>query len=140
MKKIRLLTVLLCFLTILVNTAGAAEVVIIVNQKSPVDALNGNDVKNIFLGKTSHWPDNSKIHFALLRGEIHKNFLKQFVGRTESQYNNYWKKMLFTGKGSKPKSYADEEEMLKYVRETAGAIGYVSAGTPTKEIKIVDVR
>jgi ABC-type phosphate transport system substrate-binding protein len=39
---------------------------------------------------------------------------------------NYFRTLVFTGKGSPPKSFATTDEIIQYVANTEGAIGYVS--------------
>jgi hypothetical protein len=46
---------------------------------------------------------------------------------------------VFTGKGSMPKSFASDAEILKYVAKTPGAIGYVSAGADAAGVKKIAV-
>lgn len=119
--------------------AVAADVVVIANSGVPVDALGQNDIEKIFLGKTAKWPDKSRVRFAVLDGDVHESFLKSLVKRTPSQYNIYWKKMMFTGKGSAPKTFETEAELVKYVSETEGAIGYISGGTDANGAKVIAV-
>ena len=47
--------------------------------------------------------------------------------------------MLFTGKGRSPKSVKTEQEMLQYIAETEGAIGYVGKSTAAKNVNAISV-
>ncbi len=99
------------------------------NQTLSDYTLSQIDVQNIFLGKKKKL-DNHNITFVILKsGEIHEEFLKEFLARTPSQFNRYWKKMVFTGKGKAPKVFQTEEALLEYVRETEDTVGYLSAET-----------
>ena len=119
------------------TTATAADVVIIANNGVPVDSLAQKDIEKIFLGKTAKWPDKSRVRFAVLDGDVHKDFLKMHVKRTPSQFNTHWKKMMFTGKGSKPKTFSSEADLVKYVSETKGAIGYIRSTTEAEGVKLI---
>jgi len=139
MKKCLLFLLVLVFLFSQGSAAALAEVILISNKSVSASSLSENDVQDIFLGKTAKWPDGSKIHFVTLKGDVHKDFLKQYIKRTESQYNTYWKKMLFTGKGNRPKEFDSEKEMIDWVASTEGAIGYVSKSTGAGSAKVISV-
>jgi ABC-type phosphate transport system substrate-binding protein len=47
---------------------------------------------------------------------------------------------VFTGKGSMPKSFASDAEVVKYVSTTKGAIGYVSAAADVASAKKIAVK
>ena len=70
---------------------------------------------------------------ALQSGNVHKAFLKKYVGKSASQFRNHWKRLEFTGKGKPPKWFSSEEK-LEYVAEKPGAIGYVSRDRVTEKV------
>lgn len=107
----------------------AAAVVIIGHNSLPEQALTKMDVQDIFLGKKTKL-DGTKITFVILKnGEVHEIFLKEYLSRTPSQYTQYWKKMIFTGKGKAPKAFETEEALVEYIQTTEGTIGYIGAAT-----------
>jgi len=130
-----LMLVMLC----LGSTTSFAEVLIIANKNVSQDSISKEEVKQIFLGKTVKWADKSKILFVILKKDVHKDFLKEYIKRSSSQYKNYWKKMVFTGKGRKPTAFETEKELVRYVAETEGAIGYISTGTEMMNVKTINV-
>jgi len=130
-----LMLVMLC----LASRTSFAEVLIIANKNVSEDSISKVEVKNIFLGKTVKWADKSNISFVILKNGIHKDFLKEYIKRSSSQYKNYWKKMVFTGKGSQPRAFETEKELIQYVAETDGAVGYISKGTEMINVKTINV-
>ena len=114
-----------------VPLAGAQDIVMIGNE-SVADTLKAEEIKQIFLGKKTRWADNSTIHFVLLHDkDVFTAFVKNYLGKTYSQYRNYWKKQVFSGKGRMPESFKHVAGMLKYLSETEGAIGFM----PLQELK-----
>ena len=110
-------------------TAQESEIVLIGNAEVPERPLSKAEVQNIFLGKVTKI-DKTKVVFAILKtGDIHEQFLAEYLSRTPSQYTKYWKKLVFTGKGKSPKAFATEDELIQYVEQTQGAIGYISVAT-----------
>ena len=119
--------------------SAAVATVLVANPDVPVDRLSRSEVKNIFLAriKTVH---GVRVRPVLLRdSELTTRFLKDEVGKTPSQFSNYYKKMIFTGRGRPPRKTVSEKEMLDYVSRTGGAIGYVSADAVTGTVKVIQV-
>ena len=61
-------------------------------------------------------------------GAAHNQFIKAYVGKTAKQFTNYWRKMLFSGKGRMPKAFHSQEELASFVANQKGALGYTSEG------------
>jgi len=123
------------------SSALAEDSVVICNKSVADNELSKKDMEDIFLGKKTRWSDNQKITFVILKGgEAHISFLSRYVDKTESQFIMYWKKMVFTGEGRLPKAFDTPEELLKYVSETSGAIGYVPANAASDRVKTLIVR
>ncbi|MBI9091565.1 MAG: substrate-binding domain-containing protein [Desulfobacterium sp.] len=139
--KLRLLLiglVLLMAIPLIGSLATAGTVKIITNASNSVETVDDNLVKNIFLGKKKNWPNGDHAQFVVLSsGETHKSFLQTYVKKSSAQFKNYWKKQVFTGKGKNPKSFASEGEIVTYVTNTPGTIGYVSAGTDIGDAKVL---
>lgn len=139
MKKILIFMLLFVSLGVFFVTPTFAKVVIIANNSVAQDSLNKQDLQNIFLGKMAKWSDNSSIYFVTSENDIHEDFLKMYINRSSSQFRNYWRKMVFTGKGQKPKAFKTDEELIQFVSETSGAIGYVSSDAALKNVKTITV-
>ena len=121
-------------------TASAGGVVVIANKSVPASSLDVEEVKNIFLSKKTQWRDGSKITFvALKNGSVQNSFLKSYLQKTPSQYNRYFRTLVFTGKGKAPRTFSTEAEVVSYVSSTEGAIGYVSSETNTRSAKVITV-
>jgi ABC-type phosphate transport system substrate-binding protein len=118
----------------------AGEVVVIANANAPAGSLTKDDVKNIFLAKKTQWDDGQKINFVTLKsGQTHDDFLKNYLGKSTSQFQRYFRTLVFTGKGSVPKSFDSEAALVGFVEGTDGAIGYVSSGTATGSAKVLTI-
>lgn len=122
------------------SVSYAAEVVIIANTSVGDATLTKKGIRDIYLGKQVKWADGSKIYLsALKKSDIHKKFTKNYLSKNPAQFRMYWKKMVFTGKGRAPESYKSEADILKYVAETEGAIGYISSGISPEKVKLITV-
>ena len=118
----------------------AADVVVVANPSVAASEVSAADLKEIFLGaKTS--VGGSDVQPVLAEtGAAHEEFLKSYVGRSEQALKNHFKSLVFTGKGSMPKAFGSDAEIVKYVAATKGAIGYVSAGAEGAGVKKIAVK
>ncbi len=123
-----LLLLSICFSIQRTFAAEAMDVVIVANKDVKETELTKKDIQTIFLGKKAKWGDKSKIVIVTQgKGKTHVSFLKNLVSKTSAQFANYWKKLVFTGKGKMPKSFKTEKDLLTFVAKTKGAVGYVSS-------------
>ncbi len=122
-------------------TLVAAEYTLIANKSVATNSLSKSDTRSIFLGDKTLWKDGTVITFVILESSpTHESFLKDIVRKTPSQFNRYWKKMLFTGKASTPKSFDDINSLTKYISNNHGAVGYVPGGITDSSVKIIMVK
>ncbi len=120
--------------------ALAGDVVVIANNDVPVSSLTSDELKNIFLAKKTQWDNGQKIDFVTLKqGDVHEAFLKAYLSKTASQFQRYFRTLVFTGKGKTPPSFQTEDDLVGYVAGTGGAIGYVSSGTNTDSAKVINI-
>ena len=95
---------------------------------------------NIFLGKKATWENGNKITFVTLKdGDTHKTFLRTYIRKTPEQFNYYWKRMLFTGKGVIPKSFESDQEVIEFVSRNKNTVGYLSNPTTAAGIKMISI-
>jgi len=122
------------------NLSTAGDIMIIGNKDVPVSELSINEIRSIFLGEKVKWSNDQAIIFVILKTDLHDAFLKEYVGNTASQYRNYWRKMVFTGKSKSPKSFNTPEELIGYVSDTGGAIGYIPSEAYQDKVKNISVK
>ena len=123
-----------------VPEASASDVSIICNKDVPEVSLSKGAVKNIFTGKKRIWSNGDKITFVVLKtGDTHKQFCKTYINKSTAQFMSHWKKMMFSGKGQMPKFFEQEQDMINFVAKTEGAIGYVSAGKASDQVKTLAI-
>ena len=135
-----LTTLVFCALTAAAALPAHAGEVVIANADLGVTNIDGDTVKNVFLGKTTKLDNGKKVNFAILSGgPAHEAFLGTVVGKTPSQFLSYWRKLAFSGKGTMPQEFDSEEALVAYVAATPGAIGYVSEGTAVDGVTVVSV-
>ena len=114
--------------------------IIIAHPGLGVDSLALDELQFVYLGKQARWDNGVRVHPAMLKkSDLHDAFVTEMLGRSPAKFKTHWKQLVFTGKGIPPKSFRTEDDLVAYVRETEGGIGYVSGGTATDGVRTVVV-
>jgi ABC-type phosphate transport system substrate-binding protein len=102
------------------------DVVVIVKTNSPVPVeITQKELKDIYLGNKES-VDGVKLLLADQKDkEIFEVFISQFIGMSTGSYKSHWVRRLFSFGAAVPKVVDGTAEMIKYVSENQGAIGYV---------------
>lgn len=137
----RMLIVCAILLGFTLSAGAASDIVVIAHKDVKDESLSKDDVQDIYLGKKTKWEDNSEIKPVQYKsGTLHEDFLKDYVNRSRRLYQNHWNKMVFTGQGFPPKSFETYKELIEYIADTPGAVGYVKKGTETDAVKVIEIK
>ena len=119
--------------------AASAGVAVIGNSSIGVSSLTAGQVADIFLGKTTKFPDGTPVTvFDHRDGDAVKDeFYEKVVGKNASQLKAYWAKLVFTGEGVPPKEYSGDKAVLDRVSGTPGGVGYVSDTSVNSSVKVL---
>ena len=103
-----------------------------------VSQVSPEELKGVFLATRTSLADGSHVEPVLLKsGDVHDTFVKQYTGKTVVGLESYYRSLVFTGKGAMPKMLRSDAEVVAYVKNTMGAIGFVSAEQDTDGVKIL---
>jgi ABC-type phosphate transport system substrate-binding protein len=128
-------------LVLVASTARAADFKVIANAGIKVNEVSAGDVKDIFLATKTSLPDGTRVEPVWEKaGATHEAFLKEYVGKTDAAVATYFRSLVFTGKGSMPKSVATDADVVAYVEKTKGAIGYVASDASIGEARVLEVK
>ena len=117
----------------------AGDVVVIVNPNSSISQMSEDQAKRLFLGKTRSFPDGAP---ALVVDQTEGSsdraqFYNHFIGKTESQLKSYWAQLIFSGKGTPPKTVGDASDVRAIVAKNPSAIGYIERKLVDGSVKTV---
>lgn len=119
-------------------TAQEHSVSVITHRDVPQEQLTKEDIRLIFLGKRMRWSNQAPITFVLSKDpESLEPFMREIMGKTQGQFTNYWKKMLFTGKGMMPRFLETDKEVIQYVKIHPNACGFVSKKNLPEDVRIL---
>ena len=121
-------------------TATEESLAIIVNHSNPVENLPTEELRKIFLGERSHWPNGRRITLVMMEpGQPErKTMLRDICRMSESEFSRHFLHGLFTGEVFvSPKTLATPTGMRKFVFNVPGAIGYLRASDLDGSVKVV---
>jgi len=130
---------LLVVLGLAINTQ-AGDVKVIANSRVSTNTISAQELKGIFLEERNSLGDGTHVEPVLQKnGAAHQAFLRQVLGRNDDTLQTYYRTLVFTGRGSMPKALGSDAEVMAYVAQTKGAIGYVSAETTPEGVKVLAI-
>ena len=106
------------------QSAIAGDVVVISNKSTTISA---SEVKDVFFGEKQFAGDTKII--VIDNKSAQKKFLKKYLKVDETKYKNIWTKKSFRDGLNPPASKASDAAILEYVKQTPGAVSYVSGAT-----------
>lgn len=119
--------------------ALATEVKVIANSGIRADSVAAADVKRIFLLEKTSLDGTSVTPVLRSNGRAHEAFVKEFLDTNDAALRTYYGTLVFTGRGSMPREFGSDAEVVSYVAKTRGAIGYVSVEASTEGVKVLAV-
>ncbi len=116
--------------------SAEAQVAVVAHKEVPLDSLTKAQLLDFYSCEVKHWDKQAPIVVVDLKqqSEVKDAFYK-FLGMTASRMKTIWLKKLLMGEGVEPLVVKSEEEMLKKVATTPGALGFISLGKVTNEVK-----
>lgn len=114
---------------------------IIVSRDNPAASITRKDLSAMFLRRSTVWPDGSPVSPVdqVSTARMRDDFSREVHGRSAAAIRSYWRQLVFSGRGVPPVEKATDHEVIEYVRRRPGAVGYVSAGARTDEVKVLRI-
>jgi TonB family protein len=118
----------------------ASDIKVIANSSVKSDTISAADLKHVFLEERISLADGTHVEPVIERnGPAHQAFLHEYLGMSDDDLQIYYRTLLFTGRGSKPKELGSDAEVVAYVARTRGAIAYVSRAAGTEGVKTLNI-
>jgi ABC-type phosphate transport system substrate-binding protein len=124
-----------------VGAQDASSYKLIVHPSNPTTQITRLKVGEIFLKKEKRWPDGQPAVPVEPPGKsaVRQRFDQEIFGKPVIAISAYWQQMIFGGKGVPPPEKASDAEIVAFVRDTPGAIGYVWSGADASGVKVVAI-
>ena len=114
-----------------------AEVVVIVHPGNAA-ALDEEQIAKIFLGQSRTFPGGAEATpVDQKEGAVREEFGNKVLKKNPAQLKALWARQIFTGGSKPPKELGSDDDVLKFVSSTPGAIAYVDSGKANKSVKVI---
>jgi TonB family protein len=120
-------------------SAVAGDVKVIANPSVKVESISARELKSLYLGEKSSINGTHVEPVIERRGPAHEAFLRDYLGQTDDELQKYYEALVFTGRGSMPKTVSSDAEVVAYVAKTRGAIGYVGTGASVEGVRTLAI-
>lgn len=142
--KLRVLLVFVLALgasAVRIGAQDASAYKLIVNSSNPTAQISRLKVGEIFLKKMSRWPDGHPVMPVEPSGKspVRQRFTLEIYGKQVIAISAYWQQMIFGGKGVPPPEKSADADVVAFVRDTPGGVGYVWAGADVSGVKVVTI-
>ena len=117
-------------------------IAIIVNQSNTIDDLSMKELRTVFLGERSHWPNGRRITLVMMDPGLseRKAVLRDVCHMNETEFSRHFLQGLFTGEVFvSPKTLSTSVGVRKFVFNVPGAIGYLRASDVDGTVKVIKV-
>lgn len=124
----RLLCALAFVVAALFSAASAAQAIRVETHPDHASVELGRDfLRAVFTLRQRDWPDGQPIRIFVMPDDsnTHDEFCREVLGIYPYVLRGTWDRLVYTGTGFAPTVVHSEEEMMRKVRSTPGAIGYV---------------
>lgn len=134
MKKI----FLMCVVSLII-TSLSAQYKVIVNSSNSSGSLSKKEISDYFLKKSIKWPDGTKVIpiDQQSSSSVRDAFTSEIHGKSVGSIKSYWQQFVFSGKGTPPVEKNSDTEVKDFVKNNAGAIGYISSDADMSGVKVI---
>jgi ABC-type phosphate transport system substrate-binding protein len=130
----------LLVIALLVSACGPAlraQVVIISHPEVSINSIDARTLVEIYTLARTEWKDGNPVRvFALRKGTSGLDRFHAYLGIDELALKKTWLRLQLTGEGRAP-TVVGEEEMVRRVSETPGAIGFIDISRVTSDVKVL---
>lgn len=115
---------------------------IVVNRENPIESLSMTELRTVFLGARSHWPNGRRITLVMMEpGQPERDTILRDVCRmSESDLRRRYLQGLLTGEVLvSPKTLANPVGVRKFVFNVPGAIGYLRPEDIDDSVKVIRI-
>lgn len=136
-------SIAILFVLALAAAVQAEETVkIIVHPASRTTALDKQHLSDLFYKRVTHWDDGSPVVVVdqTDKSQARAIFSTKILGKSVTAVKAYWTQQIFSGRELAPVEKASDAEVVDYVRQHPGAIGYVGGAAPADGVAVLTVK
>jgi ABC-type phosphate transport system substrate-binding protein len=115
---------------------------VIVNSSNSISSISKTELANIFLKKVTKFSSGKGAQPVdqYENNQVRDIFSNTILKKNTAAVKSYWQQQLFSGAGVPPEEKKSDNEVIEFVKNNDGAIGYVSSGANISGVKVLSVQ
>lgn len=128
-------------LVMLFGSPAIHAVEVITNITADTASITTTQLRRIYSMRQVRWANGVPITIFVLSStsEIHQKFCKETLRLFPYQLDRIWDKLTFSGMGVGPTLVTSEKELIKAVKSTTGAIGYIENIDEVSDVNLLKI-
>jgi phosphate transport system substrate-binding protein len=130
---------LILFLLFSFHEKNNGYIAVIVNRNNPVNNLTLEELRKIYLGKITEFPNGERV----ILGEFSsgkKKFYEVLLGMSPHKVKKHWISVVFSGgNASPPVELKNLKEVKEFVSKYPGAICFINVKKVDKDLKVLRI-
>jgi ABC-type phosphate transport system substrate-binding protein len=121
---------------------GTQEFQVVVHPGVRGTWISRASLQALYTGQTDRWGDktSAKPVDQSLKTPVRRAFTTSVLGRSTGEIQRYWQDRIALDRVFPPPIKSTDEEVLRFVAATAGAVGYVGLDTAIPEgVKVISI-
>jgi hypothetical protein len=82
----------------------------------------------------------TEVPYVILAGAANEEFLKAYIGKSDSAYRATWRSLVFSGAAMMPKTLEGDAAVVAFVQSHSGSIGYIDKESPHAGVKVLTIK
>ena len=116
-----------------------SPIAVIINPHNPEDGLALEDLRHLYLGVRSAFPNRAPVLLLALPG-ISERFYARALQMSGDEVRRYWIGLVFSGDSAvPPKEVTNVGELKRLVARHPGAVGFIPAGDADSTVRVVAI-
>lgn len=142
MRALILKSMLVVALAALPAASLATDFVLVANSSVAATSVSRSEASRMFLRLQTAWPEGGHVKPVdqAKSSPVREAFSRDVLGKSVASVEQYWTQAIFSGRAVPPVEKRSDADVVAYVRETPGAVGYVSTSASTEGVKRLALR
>ncbi len=122
--------------------AFPSDIVVVAHPSVPSTSLSRVEASRLFMKLQTEWPGGGHVRPVDQPKASHAReaFSREVLGKSVEQVDQAWTQAIFSGRAVPPVEKRTDADVVAYVRENPGAVGYVAASAATEGVKRIALK
>jgi ABC-type phosphate transport system substrate-binding protein len=114
---------------------------VVVHAQNATPALSRSELTRLFLKKITEWPDGKAVVPVDQErtAPVRQAFSTAVHMKDADAVAAHWQVLVFSGRDTPPRTLRSDDDVVAFVRDNPGAIGYVSERATLAGVRVIPV-